>query len=405
MSCVAADQASSYFLYNGEYLTFADWRFVHRARLGQLLLNGCRPWDNTDSSKACRFCSSGQNETTGHVLHNCLPHMPAFTNRHNAVLKRVLDAIRSSSWNIHSVDAPLPPSNYRPDVVVSKGQTAIIIDVTVVHERGLDSFQRARDLKKSHYETTASSLQSRFKNVLVDAIVVGGCGTWDPNNDKILRKFCSRKYLSLFKRLTVADTISWGRRIYNEHISGQRHYTVEDNVIIPRFSPYSDALNPYSSTRSHSTSSAFTPRRMRGRRSSRQRRTRYPFSANRYPTYSPIVTEISAPSSEGHGILKPSSPGSSSTKSVTFSETVHVRIFEESPASPISTFLQCSQNACVDQRRVVETASDISSDPSSTLSRITVTATQSLVISAYHPLPERLRGDPAIVQRLMNMSD
>lgn len=405
MSCVAADQASSHFLYSGEFLTFSDWRFLHRARLGQLLLNGCRPWDTTDLSKACRFCSSGQIETIAHVLHHCLPHMATYTYRHNAVLQRIINAVRSSPWTIYSVDSPLPPDNLRPDLVVTKGNTAIILDVTVVNERTLDSFAAARDLKKNHYSATAERLRSRFSNVLIDAIVVGGRGAWDPKNDKVLLKCCSRKYLGLMKKLCISDCISWSRRTYNEHISGERQYSADDVITIPRLSPYSTDPANTSDLTVAPVDTTVGRRRANRRRNRRRGGTRYPYDTTRFPRYSP-GPPAAAPDAQMETVvpLQPSVP-TSSKKSVTFCEVVEERIFEELSPPSISCSHQCSQGDCQDLRRVVSSSfagpSTLYDEPTT---EISITSSQTLKISMYNPLPPQLRNNPAVLRRLERLS-
>ena len=42
MSCVASQPVSSHYMYSGDFTRFAEWRFVHRARLCLVPLNGYR---------------------------------------------------------------------------------------------------------------------------------------------------------------------------------------------------------------------------------------------------------------------------------------------------------------------------------------------------------------------------
>jgi len=44
IECVAAHPASSHFLADGDYTRFVDWRFIHRARLNLVPLNGSSSW-------------------------------------------------------------------------------------------------------------------------------------------------------------------------------------------------------------------------------------------------------------------------------------------------------------------------------------------------------------------------
>ncbi|KAL1415238.1 hypothetical protein MTO96_029508 [Rhipicephalus appendiculatus] len=70
MACVAADLANSHFMRSGRYARFKEWRFIHRARLNLLPLNGTRTWVPA-AAKRCRRCGYGE-ETLPHVLCHCM---------------------------------------------------------------------------------------------------------------------------------------------------------------------------------------------------------------------------------------------------------------------------------------------------------------------------------------------
>jgi hypothetical protein len=112
--------------------------------------------------------------------------------------------------------------NLKPDLVIVKNNKATIIDITVPFENRMDALNQARLLKLQKYEDLARALSGRFAEVKVDAIVLGSLGSWDPENDKVMRTMCSKKYLKLFKKLCVSDLISYSRDIYVEHITGVR---------------------------------------------------------------------------------------------------------------------------------------------------------------------------------------
>ncbi|GIY44230.1 uncharacterized protein CDAR_27071 [Caerostris darwini] len=44
MECVALSPSSSHFITDGKYTRFADWRFIHKARLNLVPLNGAQQW-------------------------------------------------------------------------------------------------------------------------------------------------------------------------------------------------------------------------------------------------------------------------------------------------------------------------------------------------------------------------
>ncbi|XP_023237072.1 uncharacterized protein LOC111636127 [Centruroides sculpturatus] len=60
----SACRESNHFMKEGKYTHFADWRFVHRARLSVVPLRGHRRFGN--QPKRCRRCSYN-NETLAHV--------------------------------------------------------------------------------------------------------------------------------------------------------------------------------------------------------------------------------------------------------------------------------------------------------------------------------------------------
>ncbi|KAA0203350.1 hypothetical protein HAZT_HAZT003460 [Hyalella azteca] len=54
MHLVFAERASSHFLKGRKYISFGDWRFIHRGRLDLLPVNGARRAPNGDTR--CRRC-------------------------------------------------------------------------------------------------------------------------------------------------------------------------------------------------------------------------------------------------------------------------------------------------------------------------------------------------------------
>ncbi|KAH1166505.1 hypothetical protein KIL84_015677 [Mauremys mutica] len=74
--------ASNHFLPGGSFTRFADWRFIHRARLNCVPLNGAIRHGNRD--KHCRKCGY-VNETLPHILCGCKQHSGAWRHRHNAI--------------------------------------------------------------------------------------------------------------------------------------------------------------------------------------------------------------------------------------------------------------------------------------------------------------------------------
>ncbi|KAH1181384.1 hypothetical protein KIL84_005110 [Mauremys mutica] len=82
--------ASNYFLPGGSVSRFANWKFIHRAGLNCVLLNGAVHQGNWD--KRCRKCSYA-NETLPLILCSCKPHSRAWELRQNAIKDCLIRAI------------------------------------------------------------------------------------------------------------------------------------------------------------------------------------------------------------------------------------------------------------------------------------------------------------------------
>ncbi|XP_064462298.1 uncharacterized protein LOC135372756 [Ornithodoros turicata] len=216
LECVALDKSSSHFMRSGQFTRFADWRFIHRARLNLLPLNGARPW--TQGDKRCRRCGT-QPETLPHVANHCMRYSAAYTKRHNSIVERVKRASQNK-YNVISENQVVGNTGLRPDLVVSRGEEAIVYDVTIVFDNRPEALQAARRNKEEKYLPVKESLQRRYHRVHIEAVVIGSLGSWDPANDRGLKRLCSREYLKLMKKLCVSEVISSTRDIYSTHITG-----------------------------------------------------------------------------------------------------------------------------------------------------------------------------------------
>ncbi|XP_018365749.1 PREDICTED: uncharacterized protein LOC108762969 [Trachymyrmex cornetzi] len=184
-------RVSNHFIRGGSFTRFADWRFIHKARLDVLPLNGARRWETND--KRCRRCGEAS-ETLPHVLCYCGIHSAAIQLRHNAVLHRLWKATRLPgvvrvNQRVEGVSGDL--AALRPDLVV----------------RWI-SFEEARARKLEKYNALAEELQQQGYRVVVTAFVVGGLGSWDPRNEAVLRLLrVTAQYASMMRRLIVSDTV------------------------------------------------------------------------------------------------------------------------------------------------------------------------------------------------------
>ena len=212
-------KVSSHFNHTGEFIRFTDWNFIHRARLGLVDLNGYKR-DVPDEEKKCRRCRN-YNETLPHVLNNCNMNLKHITERHDAFVERIKNAA-AGRWKILSENQEFHGSKLRPDLIISKGSSVIIIDATFPFENGPDAFEKARKIKIDKYSHLAKSLRTKYKDVSIAPLIIGSLGSWDPCNDKVLLRLCSRKYLKLMKKLAVSDTVRYSRDIFVEHTSGKK---------------------------------------------------------------------------------------------------------------------------------------------------------------------------------------
>jgi len=222
MTCAANHKASSHFMNSGSYTRFADWRFIHRARLNLVPLRAARPWSRQDN-QMCRRCNS-RPETLPHVINHCMIHAAAIQNRHNEIVTRIRKAAEYKMTVVGDNQAVVPNSNLRPDLILKHNQTAYIVDVTVPFDNKPEAFTEAREEKIRKYDELRHRLRGTYADVQIQPIVVGALGSWDPANDPFLRKLCSRNYARMLRQLCVSSTIRWSRDIYIEHLTGKRQY-------------------------------------------------------------------------------------------------------------------------------------------------------------------------------------
>lgn len=221
-------RVGNHFLRGGSFTRFAEWRFIHRARLDVLPLNATKRWQ-VGGDKRCRKCGAGL-ETVPHVIQHCRMHQVAITRRHDAVLDRLAKAAHAPGTiavnrSVQGVDGDL--ARLRPDLVIRDEvrRHVSIIDVAIPFENRLQAFNDARGEKLQKYHPLAENLRGKGYSVTVDAFLVGALGAWDPANERILGLLgVNRRYAVWMRRLMISDTIRWSRNIYVEHVSGVRQY-------------------------------------------------------------------------------------------------------------------------------------------------------------------------------------
>lgn len=232
----AANSCSNHFLREGRFTRFADWRFIHRARLNTVTLNATQHWKQVD--RRCRRCGHPL-ETLPHVLCHCNPNMVAITQRHNGILDRLLRAFKPPASTEIRINQRVPElnQNLRPDLLAidETKKTVMVIDVTMPFENRVNAFEDARFQKKAKYEPVVRHYTQKGYEVSLEAFIVGPLGGWDPTNEAVLRKMgISSRYASLMKKLMCSDAIRWSRDIYVEHLSGNRQWTNDQSERLTR---------------------------------------------------------------------------------------------------------------------------------------------------------------------------
>ena len=135
-----------------------------------------------------------------------------------------------------SVEKAVPdfPGRLLPDIVIRDQvqMKAVIVDVCCPFENRYMALEQARQRKKDKYAPLADHLRGLGYTVILDALVVGSLGCWDPANDKVLSHLgIDLEKRRTYKRKTISDVIRWSRDIYVEHVSNHRQY--KDDVVLP----------------------------------------------------------------------------------------------------------------------------------------------------------------------------
>ncbi len=150
-------------------LTFDDWRYFHRGRLGLLPVRA-KPGSQC-AEKTCRKCMKFT-ETVKHVANGCPATLEHATRRHNSVQSELVRALTRSG---HEIDERPMLGGLRPDIVVTSTSPPTIIDVAVVYDEE-SSMQRKHQEKMEKYRHLGPVLP----------FIVGSYGSWFVENSNIM---------------------------------------------------------------------------------------------------------------------------------------------------------------------------------------------------------------------------
>ena len=216
--CVAAHPASNHWIRGGKYTSFSEYRFAHKARLNLLPTRTVRRRSGEAiADVSCPKCHLEQ-ETLAHALNHCPPHVGLIRQRHNRILHRLAKAVQPAKGR-QFLEQMVPGDNrnLRPDlVIVNEAKSeAYIVDVAVPFE-GEESFPAARKSKEDKYHHLKALLHTKgIQKVEVDGFVVGALGSWDPENEGVLRKLSiGSRYATLFRKLCCTEAIKGSYAIW-----------------------------------------------------------------------------------------------------------------------------------------------------------------------------------------------
>ena len=152
MNLVSKSTSSAHFIRSGTYTRFVDWRFIHRARLDILPING-KPWVE---AKGCRRCGH-EFESLLHTLNGCQPAKHNMTRRHNDIVERIKTAVGNPRTGCELLydNQTIPGSNTseRPDLVIKKGND-IFVEMSQFRSRTAQRPSRKPDRRRSKSTAT-----------------------------------------------------------------------------------------------------------------------------------------------------------------------------------------------------------------------------------------------------------
>lgn len=97
-----------------------------------------------------------------------------YTARHNNIVARLRTACRNR-FSITYENRPVGNTSLRPDLVVARGEKAIVLDVCCPFDNRPDAFSTARAAKVFKYEPVRLHLAQRYQRVSIDAVIVRWC--------------------------------------------------------------------------------------------------------------------------------------------------------------------------------------------------------------------------------------
>ena len=134
---VSLHPVSTFFTYTGAFLSFPQYRFIHRARLNLLPVRTVQARSRRSvTTTQCRICWRAE-ETLAHILNHCHYNLGMARDRHNAILERIVRAVPDYMGTKMKEQAISGTTgNNRPDLTITSpdGSKITIVEVSCPFE-------------------------------------------------------------------------------------------------------------------------------------------------------------------------------------------------------------------------------------------------------------------------------
>eukprot|EP00731_Ephydatia_muelleri_P013765 Em0007g1075a len=202
---------STFFTYTGAFLSFPQYRFIHRARLNLL---------------PCRTCGRVP-ETLAHVLNHCHFNFGMARARHNSIRERIVRAVPEFlGTTMKEQQIPGTTGDNRPDLTIISpcGTKVTLVEVSCPFEGTPTALEDAANLKVAKYEPLRQQLLQTYAEVTIHPFIVGSLGSWFPGNDRVLSALpIGQKYAALMRRLCVVSAIAGSQNIWYQAMCKSHH--------------------------------------------------------------------------------------------------------------------------------------------------------------------------------------
>ena len=213
---------STFFTYTGAFLSFPQYRFIHRARLNLLPVRTVQARSRRPvTTTQCRTCGRAE-ETLAHVLNHCHYNLGMARDRHNAILERIVRAVPDYMGTKMKEQAISGTTgNNRPDLTITSpdGSTITIVEVSCLFEGSPNALEDAAKAKLAKYEPLKQHLLQQHQHVNIHPFIVGSLGSWYSENDRVLSALrIGHRYAALMRRLCVVSAIAGSQTIWYQAI-------------------------------------------------------------------------------------------------------------------------------------------------------------------------------------------